>query len=190
MNFVQRCHPEADKDEEYTQLLRFLAKIEPDIPVYHTRAMRREFKEELSKLKVDLPSHALRYIYSRLTGDASSELQSEEIDDRVRLAIESDDPDLIVDLRHLNQGRPSDTFQLFFDELVKYVEEITAADERRHGIAHMSEFLSIRDMIEQVILMFNLINNSSSLMFKSDIGCSLITFCHFAIFRIPLIHVC
>ena len=53
-------------------------------------------------------------------------------------------------MRHLNSGRPGDTFQVFFDELAKYVEEITAADERRHGVAHMSEFLSLRDMIERV----------------------------------------
>ena len=109
MDFTQRYYPETNKDEEYTQLLQFLANIEPDILVYHIRAMRQESKEELSKLKVDLPNHALRYIYSKLMGDVSSELQSKEINDRVRLAIELDDSDLVIDLRHLKQCRHSDT---------------------------------------------------------------------------------
>ena len=40
--------------------------------------------------------------------------------------------------------------QCFFRELELVVEEVTAADDRRHGIAHMSEFLSIKDLISQV----------------------------------------
>ena len=35
---------------------------------------------------------------------------------------------------------PCDMFQVFFDEAVKYVDEITAADERRQEVAHMSDF--------------------------------------------------
>ena len=61
-----------------------------------------------------------------------------------------DDPDLIIDLRHLNQGRPGDTFNVFFRELELVVDEMTAADDRRHGVAHMSEFLSVKDLISQV----------------------------------------
>ncbi|KAG5274658.1 hypothetical protein AALO_G00138720, partial [Alosa alosa] len=30
------------------------------------------------------------------------------------------------------------------------LEQITAADERRHGVAHLSEFISVRDLIERV----------------------------------------
>ena len=75
-----------------------------------------------------------------------------EIDERVKLAVETGDEDLVLDLRHLNKGRPGDTFQVFFTELEKIIEEKTAADDRRHGVAHMSEFLGIRDLIEQVKL--------------------------------------
>ena len=39
---------------------------------------------------------------------------------------------------------------MFFRELELVVEEVTAADDRRHGIAHMSEFLCIKDLISQV----------------------------------------
>ena len=85
-----------------------------------------------------------------LTGDCSAEGECAEIDDRVKLAVETGDEDLILDLRHLNKGRPGDTFQVFFSELEKIVDETTAADERRHGISHMSEFLSICDLIQRV----------------------------------------
>ena len=99
----------------------------------YIRAMRKAFKKHLSS-----------------SGDASAEISSAEIDHRVKLAIETDDPDLIIDLRHLNTGRPGDTFDVFFREFELIVEEITAADDRRHGVAHMSEFLSIKDLMSQV----------------------------------------
>ena len=55
-----------------------------------------------------------------------------------------------MDLRHVNKGHPGDTFNSFFEELEKLVEEETAADERRHDILHMSQFISICDLIAQV----------------------------------------
>ena len=67
-----------------------------------------------------------------------------EIDERIQRAIDLDDPDLVLDLRKLNKGRPADTFNIFFDKMTKLVNESTAEDDRRHGIAHMATFLSIR----------------------------------------------
>ena len=61
-----------------------------------------------------------------------------------------EDPKLVVDLRHLNKGRPGDTFKVFFDTMETKVDEISAADERRHGVAHLSNFISLRDLIEQI----------------------------------------
>ena len=71
-------------------------------------------------------------------GDCSPETICTEIDARVKVAIETEDLDLVLDLRHLNKGRPGDTFKSFFEELEKLVEEETAGDKRRHGISHMS----------------------------------------------------
>ena len=148
--FIQRI-PEVMSDHEKSNaLLRFLATIQPLLPVYHTRAMRRAFMDQVNLLTTgNVPPHVSKNLYQSLTGDSSAEITS-EIAERVQLAIDTNDPDLIMDLRHLNSGRPGDTFKVFFDELIKYVDEITAADERRHGVAHMSEFLSLRDMIDQV----------------------------------------
>ena len=84
-----------------------LAKIEPDIPIYHTRAMRRAFYTDINKLIVGpIPAHVLRHLYRTLTDDSSSEIDGKEIDARVRLATEIEESNLILDLRHLNKGRP------------------------------------------------------------------------------------
>ena len=89
----------------------------------------------------------LRHVYRTLTGDSSTEATSSEIDQRVQLAIESEDADLVIDLRHLYKGWPGDTFDVFFKELANMADQIITADDIRHGVSHMSEFLSIRDLI-------------------------------------------
>ena len=38
----------------------------------------------------------------------------------------------------------------FYQELERHIQDIVAADERRHNIEHISKFLSVRDMIKQV----------------------------------------
>ena len=53
-------------------------------------------------------------MYCTLTGDNSAEATSHQIDERIRLAIVTEDPELVTDLRHLNKGRPGDTFTSFF----------------------------------------------------------------------------
>ena len=54
---------------------------------------------------------------------------------------------LIADLRHLNPGRPGNKYDTFFGVMRDIVEDITAADERRHREAHLSEFLSLEDLM-------------------------------------------
>ena len=99
---------------------------------------------------VNIPKHISRYMYCTLTGDNSAKGTSYQIGERIRLAIETEDPELVTDLRHLNKGRPADTFTIFFRELEAIVEQLTAADDKRHGIAHMSKFFSVRDLTEKV----------------------------------------
>ena len=63
-------------------------------------------------------------------------------------AVEMEDPDLVTDILKTknNEGRPSDTFNAFWEKLKTYADEFGAADERRHGegICHMAYFVSIR----------------------------------------------
>ena len=37
----------------------------------------------------------------------------------------------------------------FFNQLSKEVEKITVADERRHGMAHLSEFISLEELVDK-----------------------------------------
>ena len=54
----------------------------------------------------------------------------------------------LIDLRRLNPGRPSDHYDVFFGHLSDLVEEVSAADERRHNEAHLSQWISLSNMIE------------------------------------------
>ena len=56
---------------------------------------------------------------------------------------------LLSDLRHLNAGRPTGTYDAFFQKLEELVEDVTAADERRHNIAHLSEWINLAEMIKK-----------------------------------------
>ena len=79
--------------------------IEPQVPVFHTRTMRSQFAKQIGTLhSTDIKPHVLHMIYRTLTSDNSKEIECAEIDSRVRLAIETNDPDLVVDLRPGSQG--------------------------------------------------------------------------------------
>ncbi len=56
---------------------------------------------------------------------------------------------LLADLRKLNPGRPTGTFDVFFEKLSEIVESVTAADERRHNVAHISQWILLRDLMSQ-----------------------------------------
>ena len=56
--------------------------------------------------------------------------QNTKIDERLRQSILGEDPNLVVDLRVLNKGRPNDTFKVFFAALEKKFQEIVATDDR------------------------------------------------------------
>ena len=86
--------------------MKMLKKVEPDIPTYHTRAIRRQFQKQVKLLSPPPPTppHVVRHIYKSLTGETCSELSCQEIDERVHLAVETEDPDLVIDMRHLNKG--------------------------------------------------------------------------------------
>ena len=54
---------------------------------------------------------------------------------------------LLSDLIHLNPGRPTGRYDVFFQHMTGVVEEVTAANKRRHGEAHVSEWLSLKDLM-------------------------------------------
>lgn len=68
------------------------------------------------------------------------------MDARLRLALLGESPDIVYDLRQVNSGRvPS--FKVLFEKLG---EEWIATEERRHGVAHPSEYISLPDLRKKV----------------------------------------
>lgn len=129
-----------------TQAARFVMAHKHRFKEYHSRAQKTAFKSQLSNVSHVLPSVA-ELIYKELALDASVSSHP-DTQERIRL-IFLGEKGLLTDLRKLNPGRPSGTFDIFFDNLSKVVEEATAADERRHGTAHLSHWISLEDMIRE-----------------------------------------
>ena len=121
------------------------------LPVYHTRAMKREFISHFGLLMDGVKPYALRSIYRQLTRDASvSRTSEEEVDERVKEVLSSKDIDIIIDLRELNEGAAS-KYQVFWDKCSEYISECIAIPERRHGdVCFMATVISVRDLIVQV----------------------------------------
>ncbi|CAC5376627.1 unnamed protein product [Mytilus coruscus] len=147
--------PEGRKEDEImTSAVKVVSRLKPSLPEFHTRQMRREFFTKFCHLPVSatgntVPPYILRAIYRELTLDATAD-QNKALDERVRQALLAEDSDLVTDLRHINPGRLGDTFNEFFENLHQKVEQMVAADERRHNVEHMATYLSVRDLKEQV----------------------------------------
>lgn len=132
--------------------LKVVNQLKPMLPEFHTRRMRKAFISQYCNINSSdgsIPKHILRSIYAELALDATKD-QNPTLDSRVRQAILAEDSDMILDLRHLNKGRPNDTFNEFFNILSAKVEELTAVDERRHNVAHFSKYISVKDLISDV----------------------------------------
>lgn len=65
----------------------------------------------------------MRAMYASLTMDSAAD-QNPDMDERLRMALLGE-PGIVVDLRHLNKGRPGDTFNVFFEQLQVEVEEVS-----------------------------------------------------------------
>ena len=71
--------------------------------------------------------------FTHSLGDASAGRNADEseIDRRVQEAIEMEDPDILIDLRHRNTNG-SDKYGVFWTECRKFLDECTAVQERSH----------------------------------------------------------
>ena len=149
--FLWKVPDDRDHTDIATASILTYEALKPRLPEFHTRQMRKEFVHRYTNLHAvpKLPSHILKNMYAELTLDASS-VQNPTIEARMQEAIMSEDPDLVLDMRHLNTGRPNDTFQIFYDTLAETVESMMAADDRRHNVCHMSKYISIPDLIKEV----------------------------------------
>ena len=81
--------------------------------------------------------------YCDLTGDKSvgPTLSEKEVDERVDLLFELEEPDFIYDLRSLNSSKQH--YDVFWNKAKEFLEEDigTAVDDRRHsGVVHVGYF--------------------------------------------------
>ena len=97
--------------------------------------------------------HTHTHMYCYLGDITSASFLSEaEIDKRVKLYVEMEDPDIVIDLRELQSGRAS-KFDCFWNECEKFLQENIGLldEERRHTqVTHMSRAILVRDLQEQV----------------------------------------
>ena len=133
-------------DDMLTQGAQLLAKMRPHLKECHTRQMKKTFKKKINNIAKIQPS-ILEYLYSELSFDRSA-AENPIVRQRLELICGGAEG-LLADMRHLNPGRPTGQFDTFFQKMIGIIEEKTAADDRRHGEAHLSEWLSIRDLVEQ-----------------------------------------
>ena len=92
-------------------------------------------------------------MYHFLTGDKTSGTISPGVQERLKIMIDSQDPDITFDLRHLNSGRP-EHFEEFWSAGRGLINEnaLKAVDSRRHGlICHMALAVSVRDLRDTVL---------------------------------------
>ncbi|XP_054483050.1 uncharacterized protein LOC129115850 [Anoplopoma fimbria] len=135
------------QDEQLTQTTGVVTSLQPFLPQYHTRYMKKDFKRKVANVARVIPS-IVEAIYQEISHDSSAP-SNPHMNQRIQVALQGE-PGIIVDLRTLNSGRPGDNFEEFFSKMEEAVNEVTAADERRHGTAHLSQWLSLEDLIEQV----------------------------------------
>ena len=96
-------------------------KLKPQFPVYHSRAMRRDFISTFGRV-TGVKSAFLREEYRRLTGDSAvaRNMSEQEIDSRIQQALEHEDPEILWDLRVNNTGRPED-YSIFLQKCQDFI---------------------------------------------------------------------
>ena len=111
-------------------------QLKGQLQIFHTRAMKKEFKNIVELCLRKLDKARLRYIYTLWLGDnsASENLSTKEIDERVKIMVELGDSNIITDLREINEGE-SGKYDIFWEHTNKYLEgeaqeSVLAVDER------------------------------------------------------------
>ncbi|CAG2252662.1 GATM [Mytilus edulis] len=117
-----------------TKNMQIACNLRKSLPVYHSRAMRREFLSLFGRT-ISNKSAFLREAYRRLTGDQSASLTASqtEVDRRISEILDNEDSELICDLRLNNRGQP-EKYNEFLSECQNYINEKLelAVDDRRH----------------------------------------------------------
>ena len=145
--------PTKAEDRDKNLDIKIINDIHAEIPIYSTRAMRKDFLDVYTNTKIK-PA-VLRSMYEVLTGyhsPATNSCQS-EVDERVvEFLLNSDDTQLVWDLRKKGGNHKDTSFDSFWDELKKLLDEETATHERRHSqLTYLPFAVSVADLREKVL---------------------------------------
>ena len=116
--------------------------------------MKAALSSKFGRVTPNIKPAILRALYRELTNDASAptNLHEAEIDERMKMILEMEDADIVLDLRHLNSGRKSQ-YDVFWSECKKFSKEEvgSAVNDWRHGsVTHLAKAISVRDLRDQV----------------------------------------
>ena len=139
-------------DSNSTASLKLVKQCKKDVPPLATRAMRKTFIERYQIVTECSPA-VLRNMFQFVSGDVaqSSCAISKAVQERLAFALDAQDPDIVVDLCALSEGRQG-RYAAFWVECGQFLADqaITAVDDRRHGqVMHMATAISTRDLMEQ-----------------------------------------
>ena len=126
--------PNETSNRNNEETMRLVQHINGQLPVYATRAMKKQLIERYKKA-ANVSKAILRDMFRYLTGDVSAPVKdSADIEDRISKFLESDDQEIVLDLRKLNGNPGSTKLDAFWAALQKYFnEQVLAVQERRHG---------------------------------------------------------
>ena len=131
---------------------QMISWIQQNISQYHSREMRRQFCHRFG-LILKARSSVMMELYQFLTGDVSVTTIEEHVKQKLKFMLDSQDPEVVYDLRDINPGRP-EMYKPFWDEVKALINEksLAAVDSRRHGTTcHMAFAFSVRDLRDQVV---------------------------------------
>ena len=145
-----------DISSALTSSQQVIETLKSNIPTYHTRAMRKAMFDKFGLVTNKVKPSVLRHFYRDLTGDraVSPSRSEQEVDERLALLFELEEPELIFDLRTTNPGNASNCYELFWRIAEEFLQEDigTAVDDRRHSVAvHVAKAISVRDFKHQVV---------------------------------------
>ena len=128
MNFVWTV-PVDSRQRLHSSMVTNIEQIKETIPTYHSRALRKEFKQRFRHVAKTSPA-VLAEIYRTLTSDATA-IPNPALTCRLREFLDAEydyltDESVVVDLRELNEGRPSkfETFWQYLDQVLQDYEGI------------------------------------------------------------------
>ena len=79
---------------------------------------------------------------------ASSRLAESEVDQRVRLYLDMEDPDVVIDFRTLQSGHKT-KYDDFWKEVDKFLVGLAVEERRQSEITHLAMVISVRDLLRR-----------------------------------------